>query len=163
MIAEWTESRIQHALATHFNKTGSLCVPNCGAFGWEADLIRILPSMIAYEYEIKISASDFRKDAAKTLKHLALNGDHPAARKKGRCAQRFYYVAPPGVILADRVPSHAGLITFWPNGKPKLVKRAPKLHDHKIGHRELLYVARGAAFRFWQSAKWEAINGAPKV
>ena len=55
---------------------------------------------IATSYEIKVSRSDFKKDAANPLKQRGarLFSDH------------FFYVAPPGLIRPEEVPDWAGLL-----------------------------------------------------
>lgn len=140
----WTEAGLQRMLAMKFNRSGSLCVPNCGAFGWEADLLRVSPRLLCSEYEVKVTRGDFRHDAGKALKHIRL------AEPGGRAAPNyFWYVAPAGVVPLEDVPEHAGLIEVV---GPGLVsrKRAPRLHSGKIELRQLLWITRGSALRYWQ-------------
>lgn len=144
-----TEQAIQKLLATKFNAQGSLCVPNCGVFGWEADLVRISKHLIASEYEIKISTADFRADSKKWWKHGSLSNTGESSRRaKGMTPAYFWYVAPVGVIPHAEVPKYAGLIELVGTDIVRSVK-APKLHKHEASLRQVLYVSRGAAIRFW--------------
>jgi hypothetical protein len=58
----------------------------------------------ATAYEIKISRADFRRD-------------NPVKQREARLySDRFYYVAPAGLIRTDEVPDWAGLMEFGPKG-----------------------------------------------
>ena len=150
MKTDWTEAKLQRHLAMRFNRTGSLCVPNCGVFGWEADLVRVSPSLIASEYEIKVTLADFRADAAKRWKHMTL-ANNDGRRAKGMTPQRFWYAAPEGVVPIGEVPEHAGLIEIVGRDIVKR-KTAPKLHGEKMSLKHMLFVSRGAALRYWERA-----------
>jgi hypothetical protein len=58
----------------------------------------------ATAYEIKISRADFRRDTPVKQREARLYSD------------RFYYVAPLGLIKPDEVPEWAGLMEFGPKG-----------------------------------------------
>src|SRR5688500_4528407 len=95
----WTERTIQNALYCHCAiKRHELIVPNSGLFGWESDLISVTKAGFIYEFEIKITRSDFRADAKKTRTGFMVN---PERTRWGRPASRanyFYYVTPPGLV-----------------------------------------------------------------
>lgn len=142
-----TESRIQALLATKFGKTGSICVPNCGAFGWESDLLRLTSRWLCAEYEIKVSRADFRADRAKKLKHLWLETRPSEAPQ--RCPNYFWYAAPVGVIPVDELPAYAGLVEVVDRNLV-VARKAPRLHRQPIAERNATYMLRGVTLRFWQ-------------
>lgn len=156
-MRKWTEHELQNMLAMKFNNRGSLCVPNCEAFGWEADLVRVTPRLFSAEYEIKVSLADFRHDAAKQAKHVRLEDCTSRTGERGLAPNHFWYVAPQGVVPADELPPHAGLIEIVGCDIVPVVK-APKLHGHKLPVDKLLWLTRGAARRYWDSRRAEVAH-----
>lgn len=156
MIA-WTEPKLQNLLALKFIASGSLCVPNCEAFGWEADLVRVTPRLFSAEYEVKVSRADFRHDAAKVWKHMRLEDCAERTGEQGMAPNHFWYVAPAGVIPPDELPAHAGLIEIVGCDIVPRV-RAPKIHCHKLPVEKLLWITRGAARRYWNTRFPETAN-----
>lgn len=128
---------------------------NIYLYQWESDVFAITPSDgMAYEFEIKVSRSDFRADFEKQEKHRWLSNHRlPMLLRRGRersasaklgarstftylprvetIPNRFYYVAPAGVIPKDEVPRYAGLIEIM-DGKIVYTKRAPTLHTERF-------------------------------
>lgn len=151
----WTEAKIQNLLASAFNKTG-LCVPNCGVFGWEADLIRVTPRLLCAEYEVKISRADFRADSKSSVKRwrrITLENKHRLASYFKCTPNYFWYAAPEGVIPVDEVPPFAGLIEFVEPHRFETRKKAPRLHKMPLDTRDVLYITRGCALRYWQQRR----------
>lgn len=64
-------------------------------------------------YEIKVTRADFMRDSEEKQKHALKYSD------------RFFYVAPKGLIKADEIPSWAGL-QEWDGKYFTVAKRAPK-------------------------------------
>jgi hypothetical protein len=111
----------------------------------EADVFGISGAGHMYEYEIKISRSDFLADFKhKQHKHLLLNNKdavHTYAKwEKGKktnktydliqLPNRFYYACPENLINKEEVPEYAGLI-YIRDDKCIEIKQAPILHHHK--------------------------------
>lgn len=149
----WTEAEIQNRLAGIFNKS-SLCIPNCGVFGWESDLIRVTPRLFSAEYEIKSSRADFRCDlrdhGPKKWRRNCLE-EAETRRIAGRPMPNFFwYVTPPGVVPVDLVPEFAGLAELADYGPLVVVKKAPRLHKLPLTPRDVLFITRGVALRYWQ-------------
>lgn len=72
---EYTEELIQDRLYRHFMSMSNIkhVMENLFVFAWESDLLLITKSDIIYEFEIKISKSDFKNDFKnKTTKHAIL-------------------------------------------------------------------------------------------
>lgn len=70
----------------------------------------------AVAYEIKISRSDFRRD------------NHAKQRQARLFSDRFYYVAPKGLIKTEELPDWAGLMEF---SEGALSTRVPAPHRDK--------------------------------
>lgn len=156
----WTEAKIQDLLAETFNRRGCLCVPNCQAFGWESDLIRVTPRLYSAEYEVKISRADFRADSRggnKRWRHITLEDKHSKTAHAKITPNYFWYAAPQGVIPLGEVPPFAGLVELIEPGYFEIRKKAPQLHKEPLVLRDVLYITRGAAIRYWKqrSAEYE--------
>jgi hypothetical protein len=75
-----TEKWITRRLVGHFGYAKNVVLPNYanGLVGWEADLVLIRPSGWAEEFEVKISAADFKAEFRdKAGKHRRLVEGHP--------------------------------------------------------------------------------------
>lgn len=134
-IGGWTEAEVRRILRKYAFAENSLkyCIENLYVFNWESDFLCCTKSGIYYEYEIKVSRSDFRADKKKKNKHLILEGV-----QEDRRPNYFYYAVPEGLIEAKDVPDYAGLvyiIDYFPFVKE--IKPAPKLHQTKFTDEEL--------------------------
>lgn len=85
---------------------------------WEADILIIDEEGMSFEIEIKFSKADFKNDFKKQyqnqktkekfLKHDKIScGDYPC--------NRFSFLLPQGMIEADTIPEHCGIIEFYHN------------------------------------------------
>lgn len=85
---------------------------------WEADILIIDEEGMSFEVEIKFSKADFKNDFKKQyqnqktkekfLKHDKIScGDYPC--------NRFSFLLPQGMIEADTIPEHCGIIEFYHN------------------------------------------------
>lgn len=118
-----------------------------GPFGnWETDSFELTKSRVAISYEIKISRSDFVKDAKyKADKHDFLietweskgqNLIDSWEDKKATnlyCPNKFIFAVPEGLVEKEEIEEkypYAGLLWVYPDGKVK-TKRAKKLHPVK--------------------------------
>ena len=113
---------------------------------WESDCLYITKSGYLWEFEVKVTRSDFFADAAKETKHRALlNGSGPA---------RFYYVCPEGLITPDECPPHAGLLFAtwnekWKHWRARVVRESPRSKTNQIPERQWRELAYKAIDRFW--------------
>lgn len=154
---KFTEEYIQKKLEGFFaESTKKYVIENLYVFSWESDKLIETRSGLIYEFEIKISKSDFKNDFKKKNKHVILEGkeDHvptfdglePIYKEMYeknylvshfKKPNYFYYAVPEGMINKEDVPDYAGLIYVMPDDGEfkfnylKLVKMAPKLHDTK--------------------------------
>ena len=126
---------IQESILKEYCLGKPLAITNySGTTGFEADVLMVAKSGFAYEYEVKTSRSDFKKDFSKVAKHKHLqNPKVPLRGKRGYplAPNYFYYVCVDGLIRKDEIPKYAGLIHIVA-GIPVIMVRAPRLHSHKL-------------------------------
>lgn len=165
---KFTEEYIQNKLNWFFAiSTQKYVLENLYVFKWESDKLIETRSGLIYEFEIKVTRSDFKNDFKKEDKHVILEGkkEHlPAYDKvldrwkslheeyyrtsRYKKPNYFYYAVPEGMISVDEVPEYAGLVYILPEGERKnkdgqwcdgfyVVKNAPKLHNTKYTDDEL--------------------------
>lgn len=108
----------------------------------ECDVISISKSNYIYEYEIKISRSDFKADFNKDKHKLMLERNCTKIRMIKENNQKvkdtlyltsnyFYFVVPVGLVSIDEIPEYAGLIYMDTNLNFEIIKKAPLLHKEK--------------------------------
>ena len=134
---KFSEEYIQKKLNSFFaESTKKYVVENLFVFEWESDKLIITRSGYAYEFEVKISKSDFKADFKKEDKHTILEGKKeflPSYDKvldvwkelqadnyrtaKFKKPNYFYYAVPEGLIDVNDVPEYAGLIYVLPEGE----------------------------------------------
>jgi hypothetical protein len=111
----------------------------------ECDLISFTKLNYAYEYEVKVSVSDFKADFKKTAKHKLMCNGKGVTRYKGKVKYKvcnyFSYVTPAALVTEDMVPSYAGLIWVYNDGMVRVIRKAPKIHDTPAGDDILRKVA----------------------
>jgi hypothetical protein len=95
---------------------------------WEADVLSVTKTGLIHEFEIKLNIYDFRADAKKKWKHMALIGNLIA-----RIPAYFWYVT---VNFDIEPPDHAGWIRITMEEKRvksmDVLKEAPRLTTRKI-------------------------------
>ena len=138
---KFSEEYIQRKLNGFFAiSTQKYVLENLYIFSWESDKFIETRSGLIYEFEIKISRSDYKNDFKKEDKHVILEGkekyipsvkkldeftwwtdDFKEERKKYYLTENhkkpnyFYYAVPEGMISVDEVPDYAGLIYVLPD------------------------------------------------
>ena len=113
-----TAQEIQTAIIKQFHDK-DLCMPNFYHGLWECDVFRLQPNGYIIEYEVKVSKSDFLADFKKKRSGIE---KHKQIEKGGRC-NRFYFVAPQGLVTVEDIPPYCGLIVYE-GGELKTLKRA---------------------------------------
>jgi hypothetical protein len=103
----------------------------------ECDVISISKSDYIYEYEVKISRSDFKNDFKK-LKHknMVLRNAVFEVKKTGEINYNipnyFSFVVPKDLIKLEEIPEYAGLIYLSDDNMSfEIIKKAPLLHNTK--------------------------------
>jgi hypothetical protein len=118
----------------------------------EADVFGISGAGHMYEYEIKVSRSDFFADFKnKQYKHRLLSeksalhtldkwvrGKQTNETYDVICLpNRFYYACPSDLLCTNEIPEYAGLIYIDKDEKYHEIKSAPLLHRNKAN--EIIY------------------------
>lgn len=160
---KFTEEYIQKKLDGFFaESTKKYVIENLYVFSWESDKLIKTKSGLIYEFEIKISRSDFKNDFKKKDRHIILEGVqthlpifetlNPIYQKmyeknylvsNFKKPNYFYYAVPDGLITVDEVPEYAGLIYIIPDDGEyhftwfRIAKQAPKLHNVKYSDDDL--------------------------
>ena len=139
---KFTEEYIQRKLNGFFAmNTQKYVIENLYVFKWESDKLIETRSGLIYEYEIKVSRSDYKNDFKnKKDKHVILEGKEEHIPSYEEYKKRFahygsdigdkyyrtenfkkpnyfYYAVPEGMIDVSEVPSYAGLVYVLPEGK----------------------------------------------
>ena len=110
-------------------------ITNYSGLGHEADVLMVTKARMVYEYEIKTSRADFKKDFSKVRKHQIYSSDRPYLLKYRNYPLKpnhFYYVCVEGLIKPTEIPKYAGLIYITTEGFVHYIKKAPKLHSYKL-------------------------------
>jgi hypothetical protein len=101
----------------------------------ECDVISMSKSDYIYEYEIKISRSDFKADFKKQKHSMILEKQfiNESYSDNLNCytPNYFYFVVTENLVSVDEVPYYAGLIYVKENGVLDTIKKAPLLHKTK--------------------------------
>lgn len=103
----------------------------------ECDVISISKSDYIYEYEIKISRSDFKADFNKN-KHKLMTERNCTLIKESNdiwylTPNYFNFVVPKDLVSVEEIPEYAGLIYL--NGSQfEVIKKAPLIHKTKATH-----------------------------
>ncbi len=99
----------------------------------ECDVLSVSKSDYIYEYEIKVSRADFRKDFIKE-KHVNIINEKYTRTRKGELIyllpNYFNFVTPRDLISIEDIPEYAGLIYIDDNGF-EIIKKPKLLHKTK--------------------------------
>lgn len=100
-------------------------IPNISTiYSWEIDLFSVNPAGYTYEFEVKISRSDFLADKNKK-KWTQMKG-----AANDRIPNYMVYVCPDGMIKENEVPEYAGLY-YFKDGEIIEVKEPKQRHKEK--------------------------------
>ena len=122
--------KITKKFLRHISWWNQIIIPNF-YLNWEMDIFRMVPTGYIYEYEIKISKSDFKNDFKKSFGY---SNKHEKLRNWKLDCNRFYFIVPENLIKIDEVPKYCWLIYFYETPKWwyfKTIKNAPFLHKEK--------------------------------
>lgn len=148
--------------------------PNAILYAWESDLLTVTPDGFVCEVEIKISRSDLLHDLrkpkhgqgmllngtfmAKTTGKAHTSGERLEEQRRVAGAERcrrpnyFCFAMPCAVFRKLRgvaLPPYAGVYTVDDQGRVFEERRPVQLHTERIGHTDLLALARRMHYRYW--------------
>lgn len=159
-IIDLTETDMQRALAYQYGTQSLAASVNVTLINnsyWESDFFRITHARFTYEYEIKRSVSDFKRDFTHKIKHRFYAD--PMLRDRIYCPNYFYFVVSESLKekIQSLIPNYAGLIIVSPivkrknRGKPvcgiTIIIDAPRLHAEKATDEMIQKTLRDAMFR----------------
>lgn len=156
-----TEADLQNLVVAHARVPTDLAiVPNVTCYGHESDILRLTKTRRVYEYEIKRTRADFRRDRKKWSKGLLLedirDGGVPDWRRH-RTPNQFWYAVLDGVATVEDLPPRVGLLVIDPVAATVTVARqATSLHNEPAPDRIVAYLSRGMTLRYWQER--EGVN-----
>ena len=183
-----TERQIQNALYHYLFPQFEIIYPNMDTITcYEADILGITRAGYAYEYEIKISLSDFRADLKKREKHATLAGrvrkiDYPYPWGKGkdyyvmddapddphhalryqcfpeRRPKQFWYVVCGFSVPDGGLPAYAGLIQY-DGHRFQVINDAPNLPASKVPQERIVHASSNMLYRYWQLRLRERLQG----
>lgn len=153
-----SEHTIQNHLYWLYHSSSALVLPNYTPVRWwECDFFRITRAGYFLEYEIKRTVADFQKDKKKKSTRWTGGMGRPFKREHDkkhdllaagstRGPKQFWYVVPTGLVAAEDVPGHAGLI--YMDGSQE-EKPAPILHRNKVDDDVLTHARSVCYHHFW--------------
>lgn len=178
-----TEKTITDSLNRLFAGNSRYKLANAFIFksDWESDFFVQKDNGYSYEFEVKISRSDFFNDKKKVDKHLILSTGryisktgrydrHPTTNELFRyeeCKEvihnlrpnKFFYVVPENMISVSEIPDYAGLYYY---GGPYAgnygltkIKDAPFIHKEKLSFEAALC---RKFYYYWMDARQEIVK-----
>jgi hypothetical protein len=164
MTASDIQKELRLQTANHVHQLSNVFVHE-----WEADLFTVTKSGYAYEFEIKVSRSDFLADFKKE-KHVIFRAmkkgccviprslaytwsDIPELRGQKipcshiktvkisykTCPNRFYFVCPTNLIDPRELPPYAGLMYAVAGGGLLEIVKAPYIHKEAFQCETMLF------------------------
>lgn len=172
-------AEITMALYWRARPKADLVVPNVHFLMGEQDFLEITKAGFAYEYEIKVSRSDYLADFKKVVveswqqcsrmekgpvyKHKVLAGEQPREVEMSwgnrvllKVPKRFFFVVPEGMVSPDEVPDYAGLIyaVRVPRVKTMMLRRIKQARSidgaKKITPGEREQLLTSVYYRYWK-------------
>lgn len=121
-------SKIQQAVCRWLAVAGDEAICENYSHCWEMDVASMSKGGLIWEYEVKISRSDFLADKKRKMTKF----EHYEMKNERTAPNYFCYVCPKGLIKENEIPAYAGLYYYHPDGKIKWVKSAKKIHKIKV-------------------------------
>lgn len=101
----------------------------------ECDVISVSKSDYIYEYEIKISRGDYKKDFIKEKHSQMVKENHTIVGSTGEMMylspNYFNFITPRGLISIEEVPEYAGLIYINDDFTFDIIKKPVLIHKTK--------------------------------
>jgi hypothetical protein len=157
-----TERQIQYVIYLRNHKRFRVLMPNYTPAGWwECDMFGVTKAGYFHEFEIKLTVTDFRKDAKKKRQDSWQWIGHEQQTIPGKSKHEsvgstkgpamFWYVTPEGLIDVAELPPWAGLqVITERHGRYAIVaKEAPRLHREKIADSIIRHSLSVCYYRYW--------------
>ena len=161
-----TERKIQDAFYLRNQTRFTTIIPNCYPPGWfECDLMAITEAGYMYEFEIKLSRSDFLHDAKKGRAPEYLKEYYAGLKMKYGITKyerlssgdkngpsRFWYIVPEVLLDKIELPPFSGCLCVKEMSHfifLKEIQKAPRLHTHKMNEEHKDIIRRNLYHRYW--------------
>lgn len=154
------------------DSTKCICKRFVGAGYSEMDVVKVTSTDYIYEYELKVSRSDFLKetknyneniDRRKYIKHKLMKSIYESIKSKSKSkktyntANKYFFVCPKDLIKIDELLPYQGLIYYDENKKSfQIIKDAVFLHKIKINNNTIFRMLKTLSER-------EVFNGKSKM
>ena len=120
------------------------------------DLAVVTPALYVWEFEIKLSMSDWRRDGLKD-KWRTVHALAPVEKKR-RFVSRFYYAVPEKLIekgIPDFVPEEFGIIAIYQNEGGHIysreIRKSKIKRGEKIKPEKLIKFLKKSYFQYWRA------------
>lgn len=143
--APWHAGRVLAALVSRYHYREFTCMTEAEVDGFRADFVAVTKAGYLTEFEIKISASDWRSE--KERRKWMVSRPH---------VRQFYYVVPEHLAskVPDFVPATAGILAARPDGdRDWIVEHRPatRMRALKVEPAWLRQMQVNAYYRFWHA------------
>lgn len=179
MSSRLLERQIQNKLHSILEDCFHHIIPNFTPKGWhECDMWAVSKAGYSFEFEIKVSKADFKKDAKKVENPRSFHWGRDQKNVKTKHQRisesdikgpnRFYYVLPEDVVTDEEVPEWAGIYR-WRKEEPseggefKLAHRggiamwkereAPMLSKESAPSDQIEQAGKAFYYRFWNERR----------
>lgn len=130
-------------------------------YPWECDLLTVTNKLLVHEFEVKISMTDYKRDAEKVWKHDKLSRAFSFPMLEPRVPNYFWYAT----TFDIEPPEYAGWVKVTYNERGfyyevKTQKEAPRLNAEKLSDKKLLDFTRLLSWRI--SNIYQRWNGSPE-
>jgi hypothetical protein len=160
---------IQISLWNDLRTSRDLVMPNYTPVNWfECDLMSVTKAGYLEEHEIKLSVSDFnadrqknsyerwKMDAGELVKYGGLNKHQALASGYEYGPSRFWFVIAAKLENKVVIPDCAGLkVARISNYNSRVfleeMKKAPKLHSHKVDNKVVEHAKSVCYWRYWNT------------
>ena len=159
----YNERKIQAALINKFWSASRLMMPCYTPRGWwECDLYRVTTAGYFYEYEIKLTRADWKRDSEKRqllwgpgFKRYRGPAKHESFEKNENGPKRFWWVVPIDLIQPEEIEEWAGLFyTQQASGNRVVlreIKKAKAFNRQKVEKKELDKARERSYYRYLRS------------
>lgn len=160
---------LEIAIHNHVFNSGDLHFNNVFMWGqFESDYVKVSKSGYIYEYEIKMSKEDFKKDFEKQYVKFSYNPFKEEVKNKhGMIANNesglkgFSFVVPENLISVNDIPAYSGLYYICKEGNrfnTNCIKEPPKLDGKKIEEKKLNYLLMKVYYKHAEVKRMERLK-----
>ena len=149
-----TEKEIQDDMLTYLTTSADVILMNYYFRLNESDIFALYKSGYKYNYEIKVTLADFKRDFEKII-HMYLSTPDLIEKQP---FNRWAFVVPESLLdsVMPLVPDYAGILKIVPDhrypdkaGWPEVVKKPPLIHKIKVTQEESRRIAVSMSWKYY--------------